>query len=144
MPAIVQGATNADLVAELFRRNPPDPNAPPRPRPVLDAIKNLLTGLVGELGPVLTPMILDLLKKLLSGAGTASNAVALTDAHEFEIVDELLSRHSASVADATIDAQDRPLLDAIRQFLVGVIGQIGPQLSPFLIGLLKRLLAPAV
>ena len=141
MPAIVQGATDAELVDELFRRQPPDVTSPGRPRPILDAFKNLLAGLVGQLGPVLTPIILELLKKLLagSGVGTSSNAVALADAHEIEIVNELAARHSATALSAE-DAADTPLLDAIRAFLIQVIQQIGPSIVPFLVELLKKLL----
>lgn len=145
-PAIVQGASDADLVAELFRRRPTDdlsPDATPKPRPVLDAIRNLLTSLVGQLGPVITPLILQLLQKLLAGAGTSSNAVSLEAAHESEIVHELLNRHSVHSMSSSVDAAERPLLDAIRQFLVGIVDQIGPSLAPFLIGLLQKLLSQA-
>ena len=41
-----------------------DPN---RPRPVLDAIKSLLTGFITELGPELKGMLIPLLLKLLRG-----------------------------------------------------------------------------
>lgn len=64
----------------IFNRQPADPNAPARPRPILDAIKGLFGNLIEQLGPQLMPILLQqlpaLLLKLLAGAGTAGASSA--------------------------------------------------------------------
>lgn len=64
----------------IFNRQPADPNAPPRARPILDALKGIFGNLIEQLGPQLMPILLQqlpaLLLKLLGGLGAAGASAA--------------------------------------------------------------------
>lgn len=66
-----------------FRPNPPyDPNAPVKPRPILDAFKKFILDGMTQYGPQIIALIGPLIQKWLNGATTG------TAAHEFPVLVE--------------------------------------------------------
>lgn len=133
-----------DALGIFFPRPPADPN---RPRPIVDAIKKLVTDFIGQLGPAALPMLLDLILKLIGQAQGAPAATA-QEQRSYWLAKELGRRHMPRTADAKAEARANPVLDAsdsaiwdsLVALLVQFANQLGPQLIPILIELLKKLL----
>jgi hypothetical protein len=112
-----------------------------RPRPVLDAIKGMLTQFVTSMGPTLMPMILEMLKNALGGMVTPSDVAAAADlAESKKLVDQLIALQGASAH--TSDAADWPIIQALQQFVTAVIQSIDPKDEiPYLIELVRAAFA---
>jgi len=149
--------TDGELVEALgifFPRPPADPNAPPKPRPILDALKGGISEMIGKLiaeaGPVALPLLLQLLTKYLGQMG-AAQAVAIRGAHDpYSYAKALQSRHvpATSETKAAYTAQaeavgtlpDTAIWEAVVNLLLQFANELGPQLVPIILAAIKKLL----
>ncbi len=134
----LKALSTSEVEAKLFdrwkNRPLPDPN---RPRPVLDALKGILTGLIGEMGPALTPLLLKLLTGLFAGAATPSSADGVTMQ---ALCEELASRHAVSAQGATVSAQLSEFWDLLSEFLLKVAQKVEPDVRELIMDALAILL----
>jgi hypothetical protein len=145
--------TDAELVEALgifFPRPPADPNAPPRPRPVVDAIKAMLGELIAQAGPVALPLLLQLLTKYLGQLGAAQAVSIAGTAEPYAYASRLANRHVPNTSELKADyraasetagvAADNAILEALINLLVQFANEIGPQLVPIILAAIKKLL----
>ena len=108
----------------------PDPN---RPRPVRDAIKNMLTQLVKEGGSMLLPLLLQMAQKFLGGLAApadAESSALLADTKAF--IDQLAAQHAYQAE--SFDAED---LAWLQDWLLSLFQHFGPDVLGWLVELLS-------